>query len=581
MLPPMVRTLAAAGPETGRRPRRAGSLPALATLASVQVLYIAASLYWQRGSDPILWTDEAGYLGIAADLAGRDVAVDLSGSPYYSPGMSLLTAPILAVTDLEPYVAAIGVNVVALLALGALLFTIARQALGATPWTAAAAACVGTTLPSLGINLSRAWAEVLLATLVAAWALALHRFLTARTAPAAALVGVAAMAMWITHHRSIAFVGVTALVLVGTAAHALLERRSQSEASRASLRAVAVSALGLAVLAVGYLAAQRFEQDLAQRLFGGRDALAAGDDLLDKLFTRGFIEKAVGHAWASQVASLGLLGVAVMGVLWGGHRGVRRAWLTALVVAAGGALVVSGSFLARAGRTDTLVYERYFGYVVPTMMAVAVVIIATDQRLRRRLSHLSLICSGILLLALVVLQTRAAFTGQVIAPTTPSIVAWDLIAGDLGPRGFSDLSVGTITVASVLAATLALHLSDWRPFLGVVAVVALFFGLTVAVAHHRFQPFYNTFENASGAAAAILEREGATEFGVMPGLRVESKNSLQYATGYLATVPIDPMVCPDVEFFITPDGVQPGFDATPLEGLPPFGGTLWRTECSP
>lgn len=560
---------------SGRPPDRL----ALASTLAIQAVFIAAALYWQRPSGPVLLTDEAGYLGVAADLSGRAAGVDLSGMPYYSPGLSLLIAPVLAVTDADPYRIAIGVNVLALLALPALLFVLARRALRATPWVAASAAAIASTVPGLGINVTRAWAEVLLTTLVAAWALAAHEHLTRPSPVRGALLGAVSMASWITHHRTAALVAVSGCILLVQVARNLPGRPVAATPS-ARRTATSGSIAGLAVLAVGYLATRAFERGISTRLFERDTELGAGDRVLGNIATTDFVTTLVGHAWTAQVTSLGLAGVAVLSVRRG-WRDPAGPWLLSFAVAAAGTLAISAAFIARNSRVDAILYERYFGIVVPTLMVIAIASVASDPMWRARVTRASAAVTAVLLVALVASLGRAAFTGLVIAPTVPTVLAWDLVAGRPGLEGIGDIAVGTITVASVLAATMAVRVAAWRPAAGAAAVLCLSFALLVSVSHLRYQPFYNEYEGAGENAAAEFRRRGVDAFGIVPGGRVESRNSVQYAAGYLPTVPVDPAVCPDVELFIAPDGVEIGFAATRIDSLRAFGGALWQTDCAP
>ena len=545
----------------------------------VQVLFIGLALVLLDASGPILLTDEGSYLGVAADLSTRDASVDLSGNPYYSPGISLLIAPVLSVTSLDPWLAGLAVNVAALAVLGPILYALARRALGASPKVAAFAAVAGGTLPSLGVNVTRVWPEVLLATLTAAWALLLHAFL--RRASLARAVGLAglALAMWVTHHRTVTMLAISAAVLVAVPVHTAWTRRSDRVAEIG--RIIAAGAGGLLVLLVGYRAIGAFEDELRVRLFEGGFTYIEAGNMLPRVLSAGSLKKVPGHLWSTQIVTLGFAAIAALSVLSDRISGRARLWTAIVVVAFAGTLIVSTSFLSTGGRVDTFVYERYMGIHFPLLVTVGVVGFAHGGAQRERLGRTSLVLTGVAFLAMVLAVTTSVFrSGSVVPSTIPTLTAWDLLAGDRHPSGTRVLDIGVITVAAVLVGYGLLVVHRRHRAVAGAAVPLVFMALLVAVAHFTFRPSFDFFERSGSEAADLFEEEGVTQYGVAVKTQAEVRNSVAYRTGYLPIVKgVEADTCPPVRFFISSGAFEPEFAAVRVRDLRPFGGAVWETTC--
>ena len=554
----------------------------IAMVAASIATFASLSLLLQRASGPVLFTDEAGYLGMANELAGRAGDVDLSGNPYYSPGLSVLLAGVLRVTDLDAYTAGVLVNIAALGLLAGILYVLARRALGAGNWAAATAAIAGSTIPGLGINLTRVWPEVLLAFLTALWALVLHEFLRHRSLLGALGLAGTAGILWVTHHRAIAAVGLTVVVLVVVPVSAGISARRHGEGSdRRHRRVVAVALIALALLVLGLLAARAFEDAIRTELYGGGSTRQQAERVLSRAWSSGSWRRVLGHLWTTQVVTLGLAGVCVQAITARRADAVTRLWLGLVTVAFVGSIAVSSAFLANQTRVDTIVYERYIGVYFPVFVAAGVVLFVRLEAARAAFARRSIVATGVVYLIMVSVLGAAAFRGSTVNPTIPTLVGWDLLGGDRSPLGSKVLDVGVITVAVVLVALALTALYRRYRVPAAAGLPLVFLAVTLAAAHWSFGPSYNAFETAGANAADLFAAEGVDTFGVAPGTGAQIRNTVQYASGYLPTVPVDPAVCPSTQFFVAPDGFEPGFASARVLDLVPFGGGVWETSCVP
>lgn len=557
-----------------RRPSPRSWSPVLAVVG-LQCLAAGISLGLQRPSAPILWTDEAAYLGIAVELAGRADTIDLSGGPVYSPGLSFLIAPLLAVSEIDPWRAGIVVNTIAFVVIGVALFGLARTGLRLQPWPAAAVAAVGGTTASTTLQLSRTWVEVVLAAVVVSWAWVLHaHVLRARWSTACGLVAAAWLA-YAVHHRSIALVGVTFVALAGTA---VIEART-GHGVRVRLRASLVASVPSASLLLALLWLRSFEASLVDDLFGGSATAAERIDVGERVFLLSTYAKVLGQSWAVQVGTLGLAGVALAASV---RRDILRTptgrWRVLVVLAFGGTLAISALFLAKGGRTDQFVYERYVGVFTPllAMVGAADLVRRTDRA--GRLVVPAIASTAVLFVCLVLVAPVDVFDRQSVPMTIPALTGWDMLLGR-GRTRSSALDAGAIAVLVSGLVCGLWWLWHRRPVLAAGTAVATSLAVVVAGATWFFAPWFNVFEQSSVAAADFLEQEQVDRVGVIGPLRPETLSSLQYRADYVELVEIEAATCPRTDYFVAPVDVDLGFRARGITDLPPFGGRLYEASC--
>jgi len=435
--------------------RRAWLAVGLAAVASLVVRLAMAR--WVEG--PFMFQDEGGYLAVARALAGEDP--DLYG-PTYHPLWGLLLAPVVALVGPAGEQTA-GQVLNALAAAGTIpvLHVLARRTCGLPPWTAAAVAVVGGLTAASLVQATMLLPEALLALLVAASVVLVHRALRRPTSGAVAAAGAAVGLAYGAHPR--AAVLVIALAVVGVLAWraGVLDRR----------RLVVLGATSLGTV----VAVQVLHAWATDRLYpSGTMPSLAGSPLGAVTEPVGSLVITIGQAWYVVVASVGL---AAVGAVAAG----RRAWsargtasgLVALFVVLGAAgslaLGTGGSYeVGLAGdditRADLPVYGRYLEQWLPVLIAWAPAL-ATGWRRRTALAS----GGGV---ALVALGLHAWYD--------PSVwrlpIAWHNVATLRLPHDLvgEDHVVATGVAAGVLALALLLPRREgdvrWLLPLGLAAV---------------------------------------------------------------------------------------------------------------
>lgn len=457
----MTATSTAAPPtqDAGAVPRGSGDraawvLVALATVASLGYRLVIAR--WVDG--PFIFQDEGGYLGVARALAGQDP--DLYG-PTYHPLWGLLLAPAAAVLDPPgQHTAAQVLNAVAAAAIIPVLHLLGRRVCQLPPRTAALAAVAGGLTAASLVQATMLLPEVLLALLVAASVLLVHRALASGRTAAAVVAGITVGATYGAHPRAIVLVAAV-LVVVGVA-----------------WRSEAVDRRGLVVLAGVSLstaaAAELLDAWATSRLYpSGTQPSLAGSPLGAVAEPVGSAVITLGQAWYLIVASAGL---AALGALAAG----RVAWtrrtdavgLTGLLVVLGAvgslALGTIGSYevgLAEdVARADLPLYGRYLEQWLPVLIVWA----AALPRFWRR--------AGVPVLAAGIAAAAVALHAIYPSDTWRQPVAWhnistlrlpvDLVGDD------HVVATGFAAAGLALLAALPRRAGDWRWVLPLAAVAA-------------------------------------------------------------------------------------------------------------
>lgn len=370
-------TIGTGRPPAGRRPRAGapGARAAWVLVAVAAVGSVGARLVLARWVDgPFMFQDEGGYVSVARALAGQDP--DLYG-PTYHPLWGLLLAPAAALVG--PAGQQTAGQVLNALAAGAtipVLHVLARRVCGLPPWTAAAAAVAGGLTAASFVQATMLLPEALLALLVAASVVLVHRALTSARPGWSALAGATSGAAYGAHPR--AAVLLLALAVVGVLAWrtGVIDRRR--------LAVLGGSALGTT------LGVQVLHAWATARLYpSGTQPSLAGSPLGALAEPVGSLVITLGQAWYLVVASIGL---AAVGALAAG----RRAWeqrgtaagLVALLVVLGAAgslaLGTAGSYEVGVGddvgRSDLPLYGRYLEQWLPVLVVWAPALAATWRR---------------------------------------------------------------------------------------------------------------------------------------------------------------------------------------------------------
>jgi hypothetical protein len=309
---------------------------------------------------PVANPDEAGYLVAARRLAGGPGA-DLSGHTFYQGGYPLLLTPIFWLTS-DPTTAYRLVMLVNAL-VGALAFPLAHLGLRRLGVANPMLAWVAALLPAVVIFGRFALADAILPVIVLAWLLALDQFLRTRTRGSAAIASLTACFAYTVHARGSVILAVHVLTLI------LLVRK----APRPAL-------IGLAITAIGYLAAARFNAFLLADLYpsGARDL---GGNLLSRLSTLDgqawALSGAAGQLWYMIAASWGLAGVGLAAVIAAAARRNPMAWV--LCAATFGIAYGSMAALPDENRIGNFAYGRYL-----TCLALVYTLIGLKALTNRR-----------------------------------------------------------------------------------------------------------------------------------------------------------------------------------------------------
>jgi hypothetical protein len=452
---------------------------------------------------PVVVADELGYLANARVLAGG-VDGQLSTAPFYHGGYSLLLAPIVAVFhDPETsYRVVLALNALLAASLAPLVYLLLTRCFSVLPRAAVWPALAAAAYPSVTIFTQVAMSENLLLPLVVLWLLFAGLLLQAAT-PSRRLTFAAATAgcavwLWATHGRMIVVVALTVALFV-----VMLWRRTWA---RPAL-------VGLAVVAVGVVAAHFLDHFLVTRNWGGHAKSEVSGPLATVESVGGigaFLRNIVGQSWYLAVATLGVLLAAAVPL---DRRALRlrftpaRAVLALLLLTALGLLIESALSFRTADRPDLLIYGRYVDVVVPPLLAFALVRLDAGRRVR----------AGFVVGVLVVSTAAAALLRTTVDPPGRAnrwnVASLPAPTFQLGPMVL--VLAGIVAVASLVAVVLARR----RVQYAAAPLVLLLFVPTTAViernpvlrAQSVFYPSgWTSPQQAAGDARAIsFDTDGA------------------------------------------------------------------------
>jgi hypothetical protein len=452
---------------------------------------------------PVVVADELGYLANARVLAGG-VDGQLSTAPFYHGGYSLLLAPIVAAfhNPETSYRLVLVLNAVLAATLAPLVYLLLTRCFSVRPQAAVWPALAAAAYPSVTIFTQVAMSENLLLPLVVLWLLCAGCMLQAESSTGqlafAAATAACAAWLWATHGRMIVVIALTIALFA-----VMLWRR----------KSVRPALVGLAVVAVGLVAAHLLDHFLVTRNWGGH----AKSEVSGRLSTvesvggvGAFLRNFVGQSWYLAVATLGVLLAAALPVEW---RGVRlrftpaRTVLALAVLTALGLLVESALSFRTTDRPDMLIYGRYTDVVVPPLLALALVRLTAGSRVR----------VGVVLATLVIATAATVLLRTTVDP--PGLAnRWNVASlpaptFQLGPKVL--LLAGGVAVVAIVAVLRARRRSSFA----VAPLVLLLFVPTTAViernpvlrAQSVFYPSgWTSPERAAGDARSIsFDTDGA------------------------------------------------------------------------
>jgi len=550
-----------------------------AVTALVPVAFGLGTIALQSATGVTMFEDELGFIGEAVWLSAREGQPILRGSPFYSAGYPLLLAGPLSILPVDPWVVAVGVNLVLLAALGPVLHHTIRSALPVPEAVAAGAAIAGACVPAVVLQVPRAWSELAFTLGFAVWSALLLRHTRLGPLRGGVPLAVAAALLVGVHRRATAVVLVTGLVIVGAALQEAARRaggwrRPGTLLRRLAWAPVLQAAVAGAVTLGAVLAVDRLVVD---RLYEG---VTSGSRLgkVDNLTSMLWPPTLLGHVWTLLATSFGLAGVGLACLAWMACTRRHERWAATLLLGVLGVLGTSVVFLAAGSRADQLVYERYVSPTTPVLVAVAVACLATRTGPLRSAalgSAVALVGAGAVL---AVGYEDERMVGAVQKFTVPTLTSLDLPTVGWGEAFTERIHAGPITALALLGTAAVLVVGRWRPagWVGVVGAWAL----VVAVGSAgNLRPFVQTWQPTGRAAAALLDAEGGPTLQYEPSTRHETRNVLHYRLDYREAVPVDAAGCPPDPLFVGPRKLEETLDVLPrlsVQGLP---GVVYESRC--
>jgi hypothetical protein len=479
----------------------------------VGAVYLALS-WSHRG--PIVYADEAGYLGNARWLAGGTLWW-MGGAASYGLGYPLLIAPLFALggSPEEIYRLVLVVNALLCMALAGLLYLVARKVLDVSPRAALACSAVGCAYPALTVQSGIAWVEV--TAMVAVALFVLTAWWLFRSPGYATLLANAAVVVFLsTLHGRFTAMPILLIALLGYIAR-----------SRPDLR---VPVLGTAGATVAVLVVAHFGQAAvhAARWNPGTTTEPVSLHRLISTIPAGLLASLAGQIWYLLVATAGLVLLGVAGIIYGfagapSHRAAlsERETLSGTVMAAFvllscASVVLISVVSVSAGTDDTptridyLFYGRYSDALVPVLLSLAVALLFVGVP-RRRVTKILGIAAVMTVVFGTVTAVRVAgrFTGVVSNVTVPALLP---LVADSNLHLRSHHIVWLVTLGAAAAIAMLAVLSWVRPraiwvlllclFVPIGAVDASIMSPIVQETASRSLPIYSALRSLHPATVA-------------------------------------------------------------------------------
>lgn len=536
-----------------------------------------ATVVLQRAGGVTMFDDEMGFLGEAVLLSARSGEPLLRGIPFYSPGYPVLLAVPLSVLPFDPWVVAVGTNLVLLAALGPLLHSVIRQLFDLPAAHAAIAAAAGAAAPSVVFQVPRAWSEVAMAFAFTTWAWLLLRYSRRGPTVGAVPLAVAAGCMLSVHRRSAV---VVVLTLGAIAIWSLLPLLRREEPLADRVRAVPWRTLVLAELAgvATALAALALDSWVVDRLY---DGTTSGSRLekAQNLFSTAWIPAVLGHLWSFLATTFALAGVGALFLLSVLRAKRHVTFSLVLLLAVGGIAMTSVLFLANGIRADQLVYERYLAPTAPILVALGTAAVAQRARAPRWWllgAAGTLVLSG---LALSVSLEDSRLTGDVQKFTVPTLTSFDVVATGWGEAFTSQIHVLPITALVVVGTVLIGLAATRRPGLAAGGALLLAVATVAAGSAGNLRPFADLWEPTGREASSVLREADVDALQYAPELRHEARNVLHYRLDYPTAVLTDPPSCDVAEYTVGPPGLEQVHDLVPVVSVGNFPGVVYQLDC--
>ncbi|MGC5307329.1 hypothetical protein [Micromonospora zamorensis] len=464
---------------------------------------------------PIAHTDEDSYLNTARALAGGPGGFSSENDLLRRVGYPMLISPaFLGDRDFaDSYRLVQLINAMVNSALLPLAYLLGRRLLRLRRSYALLGAVAAATLPATAFYAGVAMIDTVMAPLVVAWLLAVHRWIERPGPLAAATVGLLVGGFHLLHSRGLVIVAVHAgLVLL------LFARR------RISPPAILAALLPVLAMALVNAAAIRHLGDKVYLL----GSTPGGGSVEAVASAQGVVRVSAGVAtqlWYLVVITFGMAGVAwaaAVRELWRPRHGDAVRWTmgVALVVTVG---VAGGASVILAGITGKpldAIYGRYVQMLAPFWLLVGLgVLLTAGSRvvLRRAAVAVALLVGGGALIAVrlayVASRGHRLRYGGFSAP--------DLVALTGGLREMRPVIGSLVGIAGCLLLVATVLVPRLRmPVLGVLVVVNL---VTMQVIDHRI---------VRPAVASTAPMPRVADVGVRPGERVWASTGVDYVTRF-------------------------------------------------
>ncbi|MBM0235343.1 glycosyltransferase family 39 protein [Micromonospora sp. STR1_7] len=460
---------------------------------------------------PIAHTDEDSYLNTARALAGGPGGFSSENDLLRRVGYPMLISPaFLGDRDFgDSYRLVQLINAMVNSTLLPLAYLLGRRLLRLRRSYALLAAVVAATLPATVFYAGVAMIDTVMAPLVVAWLLAVHRWIERPGPLAAATVGLFVGAFHLLHSRGLVIVGIHAgLVLL-----LLIRRRITPAGVLAALAPV----LALALV-----------NEAGIRLLGDKVYLLGstpGGSVVDAVASAQGVVR-VGAAvttqlWYLVVITFGMAGVAwaaAVRELWRPRHGDATRWTMGVALAASIG-VASGASVILAGITGKpldAIYARYVQMLAPFWMLVGLGVLLTVGR--RVVLRRTAVAVGLLIAGGAVVAVRLAY----VASRGHSLRyggfgAPDLVALTGGWEEMRPVVGSLIGIAGCLLLVAAVQVPRLRlPILGALVVVNL---VTMQVIDQRL---------VRPTVASTAPTPRVADVGVRPGERVWASTGVHY-----------------------------------------------------
>lgn len=374
--------------------------------------------YISRVKGPFVWTDELGYWGHAANLAGNSWAGVMNGMPWYAFGYSLFLAPLFFLTNDIVLMGRLAVllNMFFSVASFFLAVQVVRRLIDTKKAVVIGATAFAATSFSAAVFQSYiTWGETLLMLLV--WLL-LYLFLRLEEEPSfgkSFLIGILLGYAYMVHNRMLAVVAAVFLTLI------VLFFLKKVQGKHLAVFFLAFAATFLAYMLLKRGLRSLILEDAALRELGMKTAIGKANTLADQvekignLFTAAgflhFMSNFVGQIWHFLSAAYLIPGFGaaycvcrLSAILRKQEEGTVSLWLLPLLMAAATMAMTALFFeetAANVGRVriDTYFYGRYNDVLLPFFIAAGLCFLArlawTEKKQRTSL----IVCACVYLAA--------------------------------------------------------------------------------------------------------------------------------------------------------------------------------------